>query len=180
MEECRMNAVESIQQQPHTNLEPPSAELVEKLNVIMEDVFVPAGLPQLKPEEFNAVKLFACQLPISQGFNPITLHLLHRIVLRQFVVGTAKTTVDWPMLLQAWTDLCVERNRQHLVVGLPLLLNWCFEPSNIRVIGLCELEWDVDNRQITIRAHQPNLNRMTTYLKTAFNVEAFETTQPKS
>lgn len=84
------------------------------------------------------------------------------------------------MLVKQWTDLCVERNRQHLVAGLPLLLNWCFEPSNIRVIGLCELEWDVDNRQITIRAHQTNLNRMAAYLKSTFNIEAVETTEPKS
>lgn len=175
-----MNAVESIQQQPDTNLEPPSAELVEKLNEIMEDVFVPAGLPQLKPDEFNVLKLFACQLPISRGLNPGTLHFLHRVVVSQFVVGSATTTVNWPMLLKKWTDLCVERNRQHLVVGLPLLLSWCFEPSNIRVIGLCELEWDVDNRQITIRAHQANLNRMASYLKSAFNIEAVETTEPKS
>jgi hypothetical protein len=181
MEERRMNAAESNPPPSAINvLEPPSIELAEKLNEIMESVFVPAGLPQLKPEEFNAVKLFACQLPISQGFNPTTLHLLHRIVLRQFVVGTAKTTVDWPMLERAWAEICVERNRQHLVAGLPSLLNWCFEPSNIRVICLCELEWDVDNRQITIRAHQPNLNRMTAYLKSTFCIEAVETTQPKS
>jgi hypothetical protein len=182
MEERRMKAVVVQPNQPDLasdELEPPSAELVEKLNEIMETVFVPAGLPQLKPEEFNAVKLFACQLPISQGFNPATLHFLHRIVLRQFVVGTAKTTVDWQMLERAWAEICVERGRQHLFAGLPMLLNWCFEPSNIRVIGLCELEWDVGNRQITIRAHQPNFNRMADYLKTAFNIEAVETAEPK-
>lgn len=175
-----MNAAESNQLQPDNNLEPPSAELVEKLNVIMEAVFVPAGLPRLNPDEFNQVKQFACQLPISRGFNPATLHLLHRLVVSQFVVGSATTTVNWPMLVKKWTDLCVERNRQHLVAGLPSLLNWCFETNNIRVIGLCELEWDADNRQITIRAHQPNLNRMAVYLKSAFNIEAVETTQPKS
>jgi hypothetical protein len=175
-----MNAAESNQLQPDNNLEPPSAELVGKLDAIMEAVFVPAGIPQLKPDELNKVKLFACQLPISRGFNPATLHLLHRLVISQFDVGAAKTTVDWPMLVKAWTELCVERNCCQLVGGLPLLLNWCFEPSSIRVIGLCELEWDADHRQITIRAHQANLNRMADYLKTAFNVEAFETTQPKS
>lgn len=174
-----MNPAES--NQPHAtgnDLEPPSAELVETLNAIMESVFVPAGIPRLNPDELTAVKQFACQLPISLGLNPGTLHFLHRVVVSQFVVGTAKTTVDWPMLLQAWTDLCVERNRQHLVVGLPLLLNWCFEPSNIRVIGLCELEWDVDNRQITIRTHRPNFTKMAEYLKSTFCIEAVETTQP--
>lgn len=175
-----MSAAESNQPQLDTNLEPPSAELVGKLDEIMESVFVPAGIPRLNPDELTAVKQFACQLPISRGLNPGTLHFLHRVVVSQFVVGTAKATVDWPMLVQAWTAICVERNRQHLVAGLPLLLNWCFEPSNIRVIGLCELEWDADNRQITIRANQPNLNRMAAYLKTAFHIEAVETTQPKS
>lgn len=180
MEECRMNAAESNRPQPDNNLEPPSAELVGKLDEIMESVFVPAGIPRLNPDELTAVKQFACQLPISRGLNPGTLHFLHRVVVSQFVVGTARTTVDWPMLVKQWTDLCVERNRQHLVAGLPLLLEWCFEPSNIRVIGLCELEWDVDNRQITIRAHQANLNRMAAYLKSTFNIEAVETTEPKS
>lgn len=175
-----MNAAESNQLQPDNNLEPPSPELVEKLDKIMAAVFVPAGIPQLKPEELNQVKQFACQLPISRGLNPGTLHFLHRVVVSQFVVGTAKTTVNWPMLVKQWTDLCVERNRQHLVAGLPSLLNWCFETNNIRVIGLCELEWDADNRQITIRANQPNLNRMAAYLKSTFNIEAVETTEPKS
>jgi hypothetical protein len=179
MEERRMNDAESNTPPPASDdLEPPSAELVEKLNEIMEAVFVPAGTPKLNPNELSAMKQFACQLPISQGFNPGTLHFLHRVVVSQFVVGTAKTTVDWSMLLKKWTDICVERNRQHLVGGLPSLLNWCFEPSCIRVIGLIELEWDADNRQITIQANQPNLNRMTAYLKSAFNIEAVETTQP--
>ena len=175
-----MNAAESTQPQPDCNLEPPSAELVGKLDAIMESVFVPAGIPQLNRDELNQVKLFACQLPISRGFNPGTLHFLHRVVVSQFVVGSATTTVDWPMLVKQWTDLCVERNRQHLVAGLPSLLNWCFETNNIRVIGLCELEWDADNRQVSIRAHQANLNRMADYLKTAFRIEAVETTEPKS
>jgi hypothetical protein len=175
-----MNAAESNQPQPDNNLEPPSVELVGKLDEIMESVFVPAGIPQLNPDEFNQVKQFACQLPISRGFNPATLHLLHRLVVSQFVVGTARTTVDWPMLVKKWTDLCVERNRQHLVAGLPSLLNWCFETSNIRVIGLCELEWDADSRQITIRAYQANLSRMAAYLKSTFCIETVETTEPKS
>jgi hypothetical protein len=177
-----MNAVVVQPKQPSdgTNLEPPSAELVGKLDEIMDAVFVPAGIPKLNPDELTAVKQFACQLPISRGLNPGTLHFLHRVVVSQFVVGAATTTVNWQMLVKKWTDLCVERNRQHLVAGLPSLLNWCFEPNNIRVIGLLELEWDADNRQIVIRANQPNLNRMADYLKTAFNVEPGAATQPKS
>lgn len=171
-----MNAAEC--NQPHTagtDLEPPSAELVEKLDEIMDGVLVPAGIPQLNPDEFSAVKQFACQLPVSRGFNPGTLHLLHRIVVSQFATGSATTTVDWSMLVKQWTDLCVERNRQDLVAGLPLLLQWCFEPSRIRVIGLLELEWDGEHRQITIRTHQPNFIRMAEYLKTIFKIESVET-----
>ena len=170
-----MNVVQPHHCQPSSNdLEPPSVEMVEKLKAIMDFVAVPAGLPQLKPDEFKEIKEFACNLPVSRGFNPTTLHLLHRLVVSQFVGGAATTTVNWPMLERAWTEICERGNRQHLVAGLPMLLNWCFETNNIRVIGLCEMEWDAHNRQIVLRANQPNYDRMADYLKATFNPEAGE------
>lgn len=155
----------------NNELEPPADELVERLRVVMEHVFVPAGIEQLKPEELHAVKEFTCQLPISKGLNPFFLHFLHRIVASQFVGGEATTTVSWPMLVQKWTDICTALNRSHFVGGLSQLLAECFEPATIRVIGLIEMEWDADHRQIVLRSHPPNYKRMTDYLRQTFNIE---------
>jgi hypothetical protein len=60
------------------------------------------------------------------------------------------------------------------------LLQWCFETNNIRVIGLCELEWHPADRAITIRTHRPNFIRMAAWLNSTFNVELGEATQPES
>lgn len=179
MEERRMNAAESNQPQTGTNLEPPSAKLVETLRTIMTSVVMPAGLRDFNAQEGCAIKEFACQLPISRGFNPATLRLLHRIVVSHFAEGTT-ATIDWPMLQGVWSEICERGNRSHLVEGLPLLLQWCFEPGSIRVIGLCELEWHPADRKITIRTHRPNFTRMAKYLKSTFRIEAVETTQPNA
>ena len=152
-------------------LETPSAETVETLRMILSGIFVPAGIEQPKPEDYNAVKEFTCQLPISKGLDSLSLRFLHRIGASQFVVGEATTTVSWPMLVKLWTDLCTARNRTHLVEALPLLMEQCFERSPIRVIGLVEMEWEADHRQIVLRSHQPNCNRMTDFLKRTFNIE---------
>lgn len=178
MEERRMNAVEA--KQPHStgnDLEPPSAELVETLRTIMTSVVMPAGLRDFNAQEGCAIKEFACQLPISKNFNPGTLHLLYRIVVSHFAEGTT-TTIDWPMLQGVWSGICERGSRPQLVEKLPSLLQWCFEPGSIRVIGLCELEWHPGDRAITIRAHRPNFTKMAEYLKSTFCIEAVETTQP--
>lgn len=180
MEERRMNAVESNQSHSTGNdLEPPSAELVETLRTIMTSVVMPAGLRDFNAQEGCAIKEFACQLPISKNFNPGTLRLLHRVVVSHFAEG-ATTTIDWPMLQGVWKGICERGSRPQLVDKLPSLLQWCFEPGSIRVIGLCELEWHPGDRAITIRTHRPNFTKMDDFLHSTFNVEAFETTQPKS
>jgi len=153
-------------------LETPSAETVETLRMILSSIFVPAGLQPPKPEDYHAVKEFTCQLPISKGLDSLSLRFLHRIGASQFVVGEATTTVSWPMLFKQWTDLCTARNRPHLVEALPLLLEQCFERSPIRVIGLVEMQWEADNRQIVLRSHQPNYNRMVEFLKQSLNLES--------
>jgi hypothetical protein len=173
MEERRMKAVVVQPNQPDlagNDLEPPSAELVETLRTIMTSVVMPAGLRDFNAQEGCAIKEFACQLPISRGFTPGTLHLLHRIVVSHFAEGTT-TTVDWPMLVGVWSGICERGNRTHLVEELPSLLKWCFEPSSIRVIGLCELEWHPADRAITIRTHRPNFTRMAAFLNSTFNLE---------
>lgn len=163
-----MNAAESNQLQPDNNLEPPSVELVETLRTIMTSVVMPAGLRDFNAQEGCAIKEFACQLPISKNFKPATLHLLYRVVVSHFAEGTT-TTIDWPMLQGVWSGICERGSRPQLVEELPSLLQWCFEPDSIRVIGLCELEWHPAERAITIRTHRPNFARMSEYLQTAFN-----------
>lgn len=168
-----MNAAASTQPAPFDpELEPPSTETVETLRMILSSIFVPAGLRQLKPEDYNAVKEFTCQLPISKGLDSLSVHLLHRIGASQFVVGEATTTVTWPTLVKQWTDLCTARNRPHLVEALPLLMEQCFERSPVRVIGLVEIEWEGDYRQLVLRSHQPNYSRMVEFLKQSLNLES--------
>ena len=174
-----MKAVESNRPQPDYNLEPPSAELVETLRTIMTSVVMPAGLRAFNAQEGCAIKEFACQLPISRGFNPATLRLLHRIVVSHFAEGTT-TTIDWPMLQGVWSGICERGSRPQLVEELPSLLQWCFEPGSIRVIGLCELEWHPADRAITIRTHRPNFTKMAEYLGANFNVKPGEATQPNA
>lgn len=167
-----MSAVVLQPQQPSegTNLEPPSVELVETLRTIMTSVVIPAGLRAFNAQEGCAIKEFACQLPISKSFNPGTLRLLHRVVVSHFAEG-ATTTIDWPMLQGVWRGICERGSRPQLVEELPSLLQWCFEPGSIRVIGLCELEWHPADRAITIRTHRPNFSRMSEYLGANFNLE---------
>ena len=167
-----MNPAES--NQPHAtgnDLEPPSVELVETLRTIMTSVVMPAGLRDFNAQEGCAIKEFACQLPISKNFNPGTLHLLYRIVVSHFAEGTT-TTIDWPMLQGVWSGICERGSRPQLVEELPSLLQWCFEPGSIRVIGVCELEWHPADRAITIRTHRPNFTRMSEYLGANFNLQA--------
>lgn len=165
-----MNAAESNQPQTGTNLEPPSAELVETLRTIMTSVVMPAGLRDFNAQEGCAIKEFACQLPISKNFNPGTLRLLHRVVVSHFAEGTT-TTIDWPVLQGVWSGICERGSRPQLVDKLPSLLQWCFEPSSIRVIGVCELEWHPADRAITIRTHRPNFTKMAEHLGANFNLE---------
>ena len=82
------------------------------------------------------------------------------------------TTIDWPMLQGVWSGICERGSRPQLVAELPSLLQWCFEPGSIRVIGLCELEWHPADRAITIRTHRPNFIRMSEYLGANFNLQA--------
>ncbi len=176
-----MKTIQPNQSQPvGSDLEQPAAELIEKLKAINNAVYIPVGFRSFNEQECEAIREFACQMPISQGFNPATLHLLHRLVFSQHVIGQS-TTVDWQMMAGRWKEICERSNSSHLVNGLPLLLQWCFEPGNTRVIGLMEMEWDADNRTVTISVNQPNYKRMVEWLETTFNaVQTIETPLPAS
>jgi|GEM_PF-3994126 len=146
------------------NLESPSAELVKKLDEIMDGVPTPPGNWEFNPEQHQAFKEFSCNLPVSKGFNPETLHILYRIVITTLASGQKNNTLDWPKLLGVWTEICVRRNRRHLIPALEEMLPKCFEPGRVRVIGLVEMEWDPDKRQIAVRKNLPNLVRVADYL----------------
>ena len=149
----------------------PSAESVEMLKRIVRNVLVPAGTQQLNDEQHDAVKEFICQLPVSKGLDTMSLYILERIVASQYAAGEAPTTVNWQMLAERWTEICTTRNRTHLVHGLLLLLERCFETSNTRIIGLLEMQWDAEHRQIIITPNRLNFHRLADFLKEKFETQ---------
>jgi len=177
-----MKAVESPQQQQQDcNLETPTAELVDKLRVLMDGVPTPPGNWEFNTEQHQAFKEFSCNLPVSKGFNSETLHILYRIVITTLASGHNSNTLDWPKLLGVWTAICVRGDRKHLIPALAEMLPKCFEPGRVRVIGLVEMEWDPDKREIAVRKNLPNLVRVAEYLITTLRLDPAQqpaTTEP--